>query len=70
MVAPGAGEMIQELQLLRELGADYAKLTNKIYAYPVGSRINQKPARDRAQDRLLNPLTKKILQAAYRLQNR
>ena len=70
MVAPGAGEMIQELQLLRQLGADYAKLTNKIYAYPVGSRINQKPARDRAQDRLLNPLTKKILQAAYRLQNR
>ena len=70
MVAPGAGEMIQELHLLRQLGGDYGKLTNKVYAYPVGSRINQKPARDRAQQRLLGPLTKKLMQAAYRLQNR
>ncbi|WP_116106471.1 dihydrolipoyl dehydrogenase family protein [Lewinella sp. IMCC34191] len=70
MAAPAAGEMIQELHLLQQLGLDYGKLTNKIYAYPVGSRINQKPARDRAQNRLLSPLTKRILQAAYRLQNR
>jgi pyruvate/2-oxoglutarate dehydrogenase complex dihydrolipoamide dehydrogenase (E3) component len=70
MAAPGAGEMIQELLLLHILEADYSTLTNKIYAYPVGSRINQKPARDRAQDRLLSPLSKRALQAAYRLQNR
>ncbi len=70
MAAPAAGEMIQELLLLNQLGLPYGKLTNKIYAYPVGSRINQKPARDRAQDRLLSPLTKRLLQAAYRLQNR
>ncbi|MGB3801546.1 MAG: FAD-dependent oxidoreductase [Lewinella sp.] len=70
MAAPAAGEMIQELHLLQQLDLDYGKLTNKIYAYPVGSRINQKPARDRAQNRLLSPLTKRVLQAAYRLQNR
>ncbi|THH40280.1 dihydrolipoyl dehydrogenase family protein [Neolewinella litorea] len=70
MVAPGAGEMIQELLLLHQLDLDYGKLTNKIYAYPVGSRINQKPARDRAQKRLLSKWTKKALQFAYRLQNR
>ena len=70
MVAPGAGEMIQELLLLHQLGRDYGTLTNKIYAYPVGSRINQKPARDRAQRRLLNHWSKKALQLAYRLQNR
>jgi pyruvate/2-oxoglutarate dehydrogenase complex dihydrolipoamide dehydrogenase (E3) component len=70
MAAPAAGEMIQELLLLNLLNADYSTLTNKIYAYPVGSRINQKPARDRTQDRLLTPLSKKALQAAYRLQNR
>ena len=70
MVAPNAGEMIQELLLLNMLDKDYDTLTNKIYAYPVGSRINQKPARDRAQRRLLSPLAKRALRAAYRLQNR
>ncbi|MCP9236076.1 NAD(P)/FAD-dependent oxidoreductase [Lewinella sp. JB7] len=70
MAAPGAGEMIQELLLLNMLELDYGKLTNKIYAYPVGSRINQKPARDRAQKRLLSSLSKRALQLAYRLQNR
>ncbi|MBB4080623.1 pyruvate/2-oxoglutarate dehydrogenase complex dihydrolipoamide dehydrogenase (E3) component [Lewinella aquimaris] len=70
MAAPGAGEMIQELLLLNMLDLDYGKLTNKLYAYPVGSRINQKPARDRAQQRLLSPLSKRALQIAYRLQNR
>ena len=70
MAAPGAGEMIQELLLLHQLGKPYSTLTNKLYAYPVGSRINQKPARDRAQRRLLSPLTKTALRAAYRLQNR
>ncbi|CAH1001795.1 Mercuric reductase [Neolewinella maritima] len=70
MAAPGAGEMIQELLLLNMMDAKYSTLTNKIYAYPVGSRINQKPARDRAQQRLLSPLTKRLLRAAYRLQNR
>ncbi|WP_116126950.1 dihydrolipoyl dehydrogenase family protein [Lewinella sp. IMCC34183] len=70
MVAPGAGEMVQELLLLHQLDHGYDTLTNKIYAYPVGSRINQKPARDRAQRRLLSDLAKRALQFAYRLQNR
>jgi pyruvate/2-oxoglutarate dehydrogenase complex dihydrolipoamide dehydrogenase (E3) component len=70
MIAPGAGEMIQELLLLNILGKKYSTLTSKLYPYPVGSRINQKPARDRAQQRLLSPVTKRLLQSAYRLQNR
>jgi hypothetical protein len=42
MAAPNAGEMIQELIL-----ANYAKLNislilNKVYPYPVSSRVNQK----------------------------
>lgn len=70
LAAPAAGEMIQELHLLNQLGLKYSKLTNKVYAYPVASRINQKPARDRAQRRLLSPLSKRAMRFAFRLQNR
>ncbi|MTB49762.1 FAD-dependent oxidoreductase [Lewinella sp. W8] len=70
MAAPGAGEMIQELQLLQLLGKKYSTLTNKIYAYPVGSRINQKPARDRTSEFLLSDRVTSILRWFYRLKNR
>jgi pyruvate/2-oxoglutarate dehydrogenase complex dihydrolipoamide dehydrogenase (E3) component len=70
MAAPGAGEMIQELQLLQLLGKKYSTLTNKIYAYPVGSRINQKSARDRTSQVLLSDRVTSILRFLYRLKNR
>ena len=70
LAAPAAGEMIQELHLLQTLGKDYSTLTNKIYAYPVGSRINQKAARQRAEKKIFGPWAKRALRAAYRLQNR
>jgi len=44
MIAPGAGEMIQEWVLALETGATLNDIFNKIYAYPVASRINQKAA--------------------------
>ena len=70
MAAPAAGEMIQELHLLQTLGKKYSTLTTKLYAYPVGSRINQKPARDRAAKQLRIPAVSRGLRAAFRLQHR
>jgi pyruvate/2-oxoglutarate dehydrogenase complex dihydrolipoamide dehydrogenase (E3) component len=69
MIAPAAGEMIQELHLMNQLGLPLGKLTNKIYAYPVGSRINQKAARDKTQDSLLTERNKKLISWWYRLWN-
>lgn len=69
MIAPGAGEMIQELHLLNTLKLPLGKLTNKIYAYPVGSRINQKAARDRTQRRLLSPTLTRLIRWWYRLRH-
>ncbi len=42
MIAPAAGEMIQELQLAMQEGVGLGAIFNKIYAYPVASRVNQK----------------------------
>ncbi|PHI21648.1 mercuric reductase [Lewinellaceae bacterium SD302] len=67
MVAPAAGEMIQELHLMNTLELPLSKLTNKIYAYPVGSRINQKAARNRSQGDLLNERNKKLIRGWFRL---
>ncbi len=50
LAARTAGEMIQELHFLQFKGMKYAALTNKIYAYPVGSRIVQQGARQGASD--------------------
>ena len=41
VLAPAAGEMMQELQLLIETGQSYDKLFHKVYAYPVASRVHQ-----------------------------
>lgn len=41
MVAPHAGEMIQELILMNANRISIMKLFNKIYPYPVASRVNQ-----------------------------
>ena len=41
MVCPGAGELIQELILAMNEGLSVDALFNKIYPYPVASRVNQ-----------------------------
>lgn len=66
MIAPAAGEMIQELHLMNQLGLPLSKLTNKIYAYPVGSRINQKAAREKTQGALLTERNKRLIRWWYR----
>ncbi len=41
MIAPNAGELIQELILANTLGLSISSIFNKIYPYPVATRINQ-----------------------------
>jgi len=45
MIAPNAGELIQELQLAAENNIPINKITERVYPYPVASRINQKTLR-------------------------
>lgn len=41
MIAPHAGELIQELILANTAYMGSSKITEKIYPYPVASRVNQ-----------------------------
>ena len=43
-IAPGAGELVQELVLAAREGLSLNAIFDKVYAYPVASRINQKAA--------------------------
>jgi pyruvate/2-oxoglutarate dehydrogenase complex dihydrolipoamide dehydrogenase (E3) component len=70
LAAPAAGEMIQELHLLQHRGMKYSALTNKIYAYPVGSRIIQQGARQGATELLTQGPLPKVLRWLYRTFNR
>ncbi len=68
MVAPGAGELIQELVLANTNGLSINTIFNKIYPYPVASRINQKAINQYKQQKLTERL-KKVLRFAYKLFN-
>ena len=45
MIAPEAGELIQEMQLAQHAGIAIRKFTSSVYAYPVSAPINQKTLR-------------------------
>ena len=45
MIAPGAGELIQEMELAKHAGVKIGDIENRVYPYPVKSRINQKTIR-------------------------
>jgi pyruvate/2-oxoglutarate dehydrogenase complex dihydrolipoamide dehydrogenase (E3) component len=66
MVAPDAGEIIQELILANTAGMSINEIFNKIYPYPVASRINQKIILEYKQKGLTKGL-KKILQLAFKI---
>ena len=66
MIAPEAGELIQELLLLTKTGLDVNTLFDKIYAYPVRSRINQAPIRTRRERLLVTPVVKRLIRASFR----
>ncbi len=45
LIAPNAGEMMQELELAKHAGIPIGKVNSRVYPYPVQSRINQKTTR-------------------------
>jgi len=66
MIAPNAGEIIQELILANSSGLSVNAIFNKIYPYPVAARINQAVITDMMIDRL-TPFIKTILQKTYKI---
>jgi len=66
MVAPNAGELIQELILANKGGLSINTIFNKTYPYPVASRINQKAIVNYKQ-RGLTANIRKLLQIAYKI---
>lgn len=66
MVAPNAGELIQELILANTEKLSVNAIFNKIYPYPVAARINQSLITDYKSE-ALTPLIKKLLQSAYQI---
>lgn len=66
MVAPHAGELVQELILANTEGLSVNTIFNKIYPYPVASRINQKAVVSYKQ-KSLTPFIKRLLQWAFKI---
>ncbi len=66
MVAPNAGELIQELILANTEGLSINAIFNKIYPYPVASRINQQVITD-YKSRSLTATVKKLLHFAFKI---
>ncbi len=66
MVAPNAGEIIQELILANTNALSVNDLFNKIYPYPVASRINQQII-TKHKEGSLTSLVKKLLHTAYKI---
>ncbi|MBT9392630.1 FAD-dependent oxidoreductase [Hymenobacter sp. NST-14] len=65
MVAPHAGELVQELILANSSGLGISAIFDKVYPYPVAARINQKLIVDHQQ---ITPLLQLGLDVAYKLQ--
>jgi pyruvate/2-oxoglutarate dehydrogenase complex dihydrolipoamide dehydrogenase (E3) component len=68
MVAPHAGELIQELILANTSKLSINAIFNKIYPYPVASRINQKIITQHKQKSLTSTI-KKLLQVIFKYFN-
>lgn len=68
MVAPGAGELIQELILANTAGLGTNAIFNKIYPYPVASRVNQMLI-VKQKERQLTDTLKKMLRLVFKIIN-
>ncbi|MEB0262789.1 MULTISPECIES: FAD-dependent oxidoreductase [unclassified Mucilaginibacter] len=66
MIAPNAGELIQELILANTARLSVKAIFNKVYPYPVASRINQSLVADLMSEGL-TPTIKALLQKAYQI---
>ena len=65
MIAPNAGELIQELVLAKQNKIPLRKLLGKTYAYPTAGRVNRWLA-IREYDRKVSGTVAKVLRAAFR----
>ena len=68
MVAPNAGELIQELILANLAKLPVKAIFDKVYPYPVASRINQSLVTELMSEGL-TPVIKALLQKAYQIFN-
>ncbi|PWJ58730.1 pyruvate/2-oxoglutarate dehydrogenase complex dihydrolipoamide dehydrogenase (E3) component [Dyadobacter jejuensis] len=68
MIAPNAGELIQELILANTMGLDIDAIFNKIYPYPVASRVNQMII-VKQKEKILTPTINTFLRKWYRFLN-
>ena len=68
MIAPEAGELIQELILANTNNLSIDVLFDKIYPYPVASRINQQVIVKLKEERLTQGV-KRLLRTAFRIFN-
>ncbi|CAN5135836.1 FAD-dependent oxidoreductase [soil metagenome] len=66
MIAPNAGELIQELILANTSGLSTKDIFNKIYPYPTASRINQHVIINHKEAGLTH-FIKKLLQTAFKI---
>ncbi len=66
MVAPNAGELIQELIMATTSGLTTAAIFNKIYPYPTASRINKRVVVNSERGRL-TPFVKHLMRFLYSL---
>ena len=66
MVAPNAGELIQELILATASGLTTGAIFNKVYPYPTASRINKRVVANNERGRL-TPFVKRLLRFLYSL---
>jgi pyruvate/2-oxoglutarate dehydrogenase complex dihydrolipoamide dehydrogenase (E3) component len=65
MVAPGAGELVQELILANASGLGISEIFDKVYPYPVAARINQKLIVEHQE---VSPWLQAALDVAFKLQ--
>ncbi|HTE23837.1 dihydrolipoyl dehydrogenase family protein [Flavitalea sp.] len=65
MIAPGAGELVQELILANTSRISVNAIFDKIYPYPVAARINQQLV-VKLKESSLNSTVKKILKGAFK----
>jgi len=68
MIAPDAGELIQELILANPTGLSVDAIFNKIYPYPRAARVNQLLI-VKEKEKQLTAFLKKVLRGLYKLFN-
>lgn len=68
MVAPNAGELVQELILATTNGLSIGAIFKKIYPYPTAARINKRLVANHERTRL-TPITKRLLRGLFLFSN-